>query len=291
MAAIFLDTNIFLHAVGADQPLIRLEELRQRRAALVIAHPGHELRVHRWLELARPLVLVLTDGSGHTDRSRLASTTAVVERTGAAPGPLYGRLSDRGLYRAILAGDLDLFASLADELARALDAAGVDYVVGDAVEGFNPGHDVCRLLLNAALLRLRHADRRLENFEFPLEGPPHVCPPEDRPGAIVLELDEDALQRKLEAARSYPELAAEVDKAFASYGWEPFRVECLRPVRYGLEIGHRFEHPPYYETYGERQVAAGIYREVIRFRDHLAPLAASLGRDATRGSLTPCESC
>lgn len=268
-----------------------MEELRTRRAALVIAHPGHELRVHHWLELARPMVCVLTDGSGHSHRSRLASTTAVLERTGATPGPLYGRLSDGRLYEAILGGDADLFAALADELATALDAAAVDTVAGDAVEGFNPGHDVCRLLLNAAVLRLEQTGRRLENFEFPLEGPPHECPPEERSEAVLLELDEGSLLRKLEAARSYPELADEVEKAFASYGLEPFRIECLRPVRYGLEIGHRFAHPPYYESYGEKQVAAGIYQEVIRFRDHLAPLAASLGRHAARGSLTPCESC
>ena len=37
---------------------------QQRKAALIVAHPGHELRVHHWMELARPLVLVLTDGSG-----------------------------------------------------------------------------------------------------------------------------------------------------------------------------------------------------------------------------------
>ena len=268
-----------------------MEELRTRRAALVIAHPGHELRVHRWLELARPLVFVLTDGSGHTGCSRLASTTAVLERTGSTPGPVYGRLTDRSLYRAILGGDVDLFGSLADEIALALDAADVDYLAGDAVEGFNPGHDVCRLLLNAAVLRLEQRGRRLENFEFLLEGPPHECPPEDRSEAIVLHLEEDALSRKVAAARSYPELAGEVESAYASYGWEPFRVECLRPVRYGLEIGHLFRHPPYYESYGEKQVAEGIYREVIRFQDHLAPLAASLGNHVTRGSLTSCESC
>ena len=268
-----------------------MEELRTRRAALIIAHPGHELRVHRWLELAQPVVCVLTDGSGHTDCSRLASTTAVLERTGAAPGPLYGRLSDRALYQAILCGNTDLFAALADEIAEALDAADIDYVAGDAVEGFNPGHDVCRLLLNAAVLRLEQRGRHLKNFEFLLEGPPHECPPEDRSEAIVLELEEDALSRKVAAARSYPELAGEVESAYASYGWEPFRVECLRPVRYGLEIGHLFRHPPYYESYGEKQVAEGIYREVIRFQDHLATLAASLGNHVTRGSLTSCESC
>lgn len=268
-----------------------MEPIETHRAALVVAHPGHELRVHHWIERARPLVFVLTDGSGHTGRSRVESTTAVLERTGATPGSIYGRLSDRDVYRAILGGDADLFISLADELAQALDDAGVDSVAGDAVEGFNPGHDVCRLLLNAALLRLEEAGRRLRNFEFPLEGPPQECPAEDRAEAIFLELDPDALRRKLEAARAYPELAGEVERTFALHGWEPFRVECLRPVRYGLEIGDRFAHPPYYEIYGEKQVAAGYYRDVISFRDHLAPLAASLGRPAARERLTLCESC
>jgi hypothetical protein len=131
----------------------------------------------------------------------------------------------------------------------------------------------------------------VRNFEFPLDGPPHDCPAEDRPDAIVLELGEDALQRKLAAARAYPELAGEVERAFTIHGWEPFRVECLCPVRYGLEIGHRFQHPPYYESYGEKQVAAGVYRQVLRFREHLAPLAERLGRCVARGSLVACESC
>ena len=264
---------------------------RDRRAALVIAHPGHELRVHHWIERTRPLVFVLTDGSGHTGISRLASTTAVLERAGAAPGSIYGRLSDRELYRTLLVPDLDLFTALADELAAALDSAGIDEVAGDAVEGFNPGHDACRLLLNAALLRLAQAGRRLGNFEFPLEGPPGDCPPEDASEAIRLELDDAALGRKLQAAGSYPEMAAEVERALARHGRAPFGVECLRPVRYGLEIGGRFAHPPYYESYGERQVAAGIYREVIRFRSHMAPLAEALGQRAARGDLIACESC
>ena len=88
------------------------------RAALVIAHPGHELRVHHWLEQSRPIVLVLTDGSGHTDRSRLASTTVALQRVGAVPGQLYGRFSDREFYRMILAADPAPFFALAEEIAR-----------------------------------------------------------------------------------------------------------------------------------------------------------------------------
>lgn len=256
----------------------------------MIAHPGHELRVHHWIERTHPLVFVMTDGSGHTGVSRLASTTAVLERAGAKPGSVYGRLSDRAVYRAILDGDVDLFAGLADELAAALDRAEIGCVAGDAVEGFNPGHDVCRLVINAALLRLAEKARHPRNFEFALEGAPEDCSPEDREDAIRLELDGDALQRKLAAAAGYPEMAYEMERALASHGRASFGVECLRPVRYGLEIGGRHSQPPFYESYGEKQVAAGIYREVIRFRDHMAPLAEGLGRRAARGDLIACAS-
>ena len=249
----------------------------EQSAALVIAHPGHELRVHHWLERAHPVTFVLTDGSGHTDSSRINSTTAVLDRAAARRGTIYGAMSDRELYRAILAGHSDVFHQLVEELAAALRGENVAYVVGDAVEGVNPGHDVCRLILNAALLRMSETGHQAPaNMEFPVEGRPDDCPAEDRPNAIWLSLDEAAYQRKIAAAQAYPELASELERVLTVHNAQAFRTECLRPVRYDLDIEHRFRHPCVYEWYGEKQVAAGIYKEVIRFREHIAPLAADL---------------
>lgn len=250
------------------------------RAALAIAHPGHELRVHGWLERTNPLVFVLTDGSGQSGESRLASTTALLERAGAAPGPIYGRLTDKGLYQAILDRDTKLFHSLADELAAALERERIEVLVGDAVEGHHPGHDVWRLLLNAAVERL--GPRAPANFEFPLEAAPDEIPEEVRSESLRLELDAPALERKLAAARAYPEMAVEVEWALTRYGEAAFQAEWLRPVRYGLEIGHLFPHPPFYEVYGEMRVEAGLYQQVLRFQKHLAPLAESLAERTER---------
>ena len=96
------------------------------QAALIVGHPGHELLLHGWLESARPTVLILTDGSGTSGHSRLASSTALIERAGGRPGAIYGRISDREAYQAVLDLDLPLFVGLAEEMADLLVRGQVD---------------------------------------------------------------------------------------------------------------------------------------------------------------------
>jgi hypothetical protein len=252
------------------------------RAALIIGHPGHELRVHRWLELAKPTVYVLTDGSGHTRRSRLRSTSTVLHAAGATPGTIYGSFSDADLYSAMLAGDRAVFCRVVHALADALVCSKVDDVVADALEGFNPSHDLCRYLVNAAVALAQYRQRLgpVRNFEFLLEGSPAACPEDLRADSVRLELTDDDLARKIAAARSYPELREETDAALARFGSAAFRTECLRPVRdvrQGLDSLD--QEPPYYERYGEQQVAAGHYDRVIRYRAHIQPLVRALWHD------------
>src|SRR4029453_5346950 len=90
------------------------------RAALLVAHPGHELRLHGWMEQSRPVVFVLTDGSGRTHHSRLPPTTRVLERAGATRGAVYGRFTDAAVYQALLARDIAAFTDTAAEIAAAL---------------------------------------------------------------------------------------------------------------------------------------------------------------------------
>src|SRR5882724_5736152 len=121
-------------------------DLTAKRCALIVAHPGHELRVHRWLELAKPAAFVLTDGSGRTGRSRLDSTRQVLAAAGATQAGIFGRFTDAHIYAMIRRADLAPLLDLMRELADQLSGLDVDYVVGDALEGFNPSHDLCRFL-------------------------------------------------------------------------------------------------------------------------------------------------
>jgi hypothetical protein len=252
------------------------------RTALIVAHPGHELRVHRWLELAKPTVYVLTDGSGRTERSRLASTTHVLAQTGARPGAIYGWCSDVELYAAVLAGDTPFLLRLMHALVEALDGVGAECVVGDAMEGFNPSHDICRFLINAVVSLVRQrTERELGNFDFLLDGSPRDCPADLQDRAVRVELEDGALERKLAAAQGYPELRAEAETALARFGSQLFRTEWLRPVadwRQGLD--GMAEEPPHYERVGEGRVSSGLYADVIRYRENVRPLVKALWRDA-----------
>lgn len=254
-----------------------------KKSALVIGHPGHELRVFHWLEIMRPAVFVITDGSGRSGSSRLPSTTRILGQVGASRGSFYGPITDGAAYVAILNHDFDFFSGLMRGLARYLIEERVSYVAGDALEGYNPTHDACRLVIGAAVEMVRRTTgRSVENFEFLLTGRPDNRGASGDDQTIKLDLDDDAFARKMSVARSYAELESEVSEAIALNRLDAFRVECLHRVRNRPPV-LAADYKPYYEQYGEQQVSSGHYYQVIRYREHLMPLGEALWRQVEAG--------
>jgi AcrR family transcriptional regulator len=269
------------------------------RAALVVAHPGHEMCVYGWLETARPQVFILTDGSGRSGTSRLDSTTKILAEIGAQPGSIYGHFPDSTFYKAILDGDFRFFEQLVTELAEAMVEAEFDYVVGDGMEGYSPVHDVCRIVIDAAVQLAGHlGGGSIVNREFLLFAR-YNAQSETPADAIVLTLDDAALARKLAVARAYPELRSEVDsmldktvldglKQFPellahfshivtdNMGNEAYRVEGLRLASRPDWANGTTGEVPFYEHYGERLVESGVYDRSIRHRDHILPLTEAI---------------
>ena len=262
---------------------------------LFVAHPGHELCVHGWLSITQPKVFVLTDGSGHGKQSRIGSTSKVLGRVGARPGSIYGRLTDIGLYELILGQDFQPLLRIVDEFADAILTERPSTVAGDAIEGYNPAHDLCRLIINAAVTIAGRSGWEVVNRDF-LLARPHVVSTERC--AVHFELDDAAFTRKLEAARAFPELQPEVEAALAgellslreypqlrawmnakNEGTKLYRTEVLRLVPENGEEEF-LNDVPFYERYGELRVADGYYHSVIRYRDHILPLAETLSKHA-----------
>jgi AcrR family transcriptional regulator len=246
-----------------------------RNVAIVVAHPGHELVVHHYMEVHRPLYFCLTDGSGGNAQSRLASTDRLIDQVGARRGSIYGRFSDKDVYRLLLEGRVDVFVELLNELGASLIEADIHCVAGDAMEGFNPGHDVCRALIDSAVAIVQaRTGRAIENYEFAV----HNNPATDPEGALIrLDLDDDAFERKIAAAMAYREITDDVQDALDRFGRDAFAVECLRPSSTRAMLEQFETTPPSYESIGEGRVRDGRYREVVRYREHVAPVFRALG--------------
>lgn len=248
-----------------------------KHPALVVGHPGHELKVFGWLATVEPLVYLITDGSGKDGVPRTATTQALITKAGATRGELFGVISDAGIYRAILEQNFEFFLAVVDRLADSFIRHEVDCVTGDAAEGFNPTHDICRTMINAAVLVAERAtERSIENLEFCLtEWEPNSLPQQHDSHCLHLTLDDDLLLRKLEAAEAYVELKNEVRIAIASRGTEYFRLECFRRVIGADSLSSPIATPDY-ETWGEQRVAEGKYGSVIRFKKHVQPVIEAI---------------
>lgn len=252
-----------------------------QRALLFTSHPGHELRIHGWLETARPDVMVLTDGSGGTGVSRLSSTERVLAAAGCQPSAVLGEFTDRRVYELILTHRFDGFLRVVDRLVAHVRAFQIQYIVSDAADGMNPAHDLCRLLVAAAWQKLsRHHGLRLSTYSFRCSGPLEAAP-QAGAGDFHLSLDDDCLRRKLQAIHDYRELRDEVRVFENRSALDSIRHEYFS--EFAAEEAFAFPNAakPFYEMYGEQQVARRRYREVLRRDRHMRPLADTLWRYAT----------
>ncbi len=270
--------------------------------AVLLAHPGHELVIHEFVARSRPLVAVLTDGSGNTGESRIDSTTRVLDAADARPSAFYGGFTDAQCYAGLLARNGDLFIGMAEELADVLVTSRMEMVIGDASEGWNPIHDIWRSVVNTAVRLASHRlGRDIRNLDFLLFGSHSAAAPMCAADAIVMQLDDVAYDRKLASGEAYrelhaevaaaikgttsalvgsPSLSAELDRRLGGLNGDSYRVELLRPVH--DTPAAPFSGDRVYELYGEMMVAAGRYREAIRHDRHLAPIEAMLRAHALR---------
>ena len=254
------------------------------RPALVVAHPGHELRVFGWLSRNKPRVYVITDGSAQGGGYRIRSSAQLLRALGSDVDDVFGTMTDADIYRAILERDVPVFEAILDALASSFAKNAIDFVAGDAIEGFNPTHDLCRALVNAAVLMAERAiSREISNYEFRLtEWEQNGAECHDAE-CVHLRLEDEVLDRKLSAAQNYNELRDEVQQAIARKGKEYFRLECLRKVT--VPFPERlYEGKPYYEAWGEQRVAQGKYESVIRYSEHVRPIMEAMRERAIAAS-------
>lgn len=256
---------------------------------VIAAHAGHELLLWKWLRNERPDFVVLTNGAGSSGTPRLEPTIDNLVRAGANWIPqVVEPVADADIYRALLEGDASMFAQWLDALTAHVLAQGIDCIVADEAEDYNPSHDLCRLLANQVAAHAAARGHPVRAFGYPTVG--HPSPPGrlSTERHLMAELDAQELQAKLDDMHRYArsfggQLQRELDGFLAEFGAQAYGRECLfaaQPTRY-----ERTEAPaakPSFETIGEERVAAGVYKYVIRGA-HLQAVADQL-RGASKAS-------
>jgi len=236
----------------------------------------------------KPRVYVITDGSGRNGFSRTSSTAALLALVGAQRGDIFGDMSDAEIYRAMLEQNVAVFLPVVDALAGSFLKHQIYCVVGDAAEGFNPTHDLCRGLINSAVvLAERTTGKAIANFEICLTEWEQNCAGslhDDR--CLHWTLNDHQLAQKIAAAEQYVELKDEVQNAISRRGQAYFSIECLRPT-IAADLPTFSGNKPAYEIWGEQRVAEGHYQTVIRFKQHVLPIMQAILDYAGRSTLDP----
>jgi hypothetical protein len=235
---------------------------------MIVAHPGHELLAHHWLETALPSVFILTDGAGRAGESRLHFSRACVGATGAKLAPTSGALTDREWYAALLKGDHSPFSRVARLMLDAARRTRAKLIVSDAWDGYNPMHDAACSIAAAVCKVLRGDGQAVAHLSVPAVGAPPQNP------AVTLDLDAAAIARKEEAFSAYHPLRNEIALARAT---SHFRMAEER--FYGTPSGPAFGAPPSYERTSQKRVRMRAYAEPLTFRRHFAPTMQRMAED------------
>ncbi|WP_269930191.1 hypothetical protein [Aminobacter sp. HY435] len=235
------------------------------KTILILAHPGHELRIFHWMETTRPVVCILTDGSGGNQSSRTAYSRETLDAVGAEPGPVFGQVPDRDWYEAILTGNAAPFLKAANEAFEIVEGAAVVTVVADAVDGYNPIHDLSSAIGEAVAARLAASGSVVTRLAS--AAIPGVV------GSEVTEvcLDAEARVRKMAAVRAYVPLAEEARRIFEEAP-DSFAREAL--IRQDFDWPEGFQ--PHWEKFAKERVATGRYATPISYRDHVLPIARAI---------------
>jgi hypothetical protein len=247
----------------------------------VFSHPNHELAVFGLLQRLRPRLLYLTDGGGE---ARVQQTRDGLDRIGLAERAHFLNYTEQACYDALLARDVAFFEAIADRVRARHGDVEPRQVFCDAVEFYNPLHDLTLPIVTAAL-----ADTAAAIFEVPLvhqqPGPRETyavqrMPPSRRDGQSEVRLAAEELAVKLAArADGYSMLQAQMGPVLSGLPDTHLTNEIVAPAPTELPV------PPAdcvlrYEWRAQRLLDRGEIERAITYAEHYRPVASALFRSS-----------
>jgi hypothetical protein len=259
------------------------------RRLVVLSHPNHEAAIFGIVQRLRPRLVVLTDGGGEP---RPSESRQALECVGLLDHATFLDFRESDFYSALLDCDLAYFQTVIGRLRSALEEFTPEQIVCDAVEFYNPVHDLSLPIVRAAL----RATPETQVFEAPLiyqkAGNPESYelqrfPPSRRAGQIEFHLSEAELAEKLGARdRIYGSLRAQLEPLLERTPADHFATEIIGPAATALIEPHS-DQTLRYDWRARMLLARGAVTRAITRAEHYVPLAAAMfeqARAAATGS-------
>lgn len=249
-------------------------------ALAIFSHPNHEISIYGMAVRERPSIAYLTDGGGG---ARLEGTVKSLEAVGIQFREAAGILhSEESFYEALLRKDLSFWKSISSAIAELVLFHRPEVILCDAVEYYNPVHDMSLPLVLSALKQLGSS---VEVLTVPLvwqeeaEGVElYVVQrslPMDRKSEMAVPLSEEEGRRKREALRTfYGPLQAQM-----GFSDEQIRQACGTEYLVPAPSPLREPDPGCILRYDRRGLQAkkkGIVEEAILYRQHYLPIVREL---------------
>lgn len=117
------------------------------KTVAIFSHPNHEIAVFALLKKLHAQIIFLTDGGGE---HRVEETRKGLESIGLLDQAIFLMHPEQAFYDALLHLDTDYFHKIALELRMALKISKPEQILCDAVEFYNPVHDLTLALVGSA---------------------------------------------------------------------------------------------------------------------------------------------
>ena len=244
---------------------------------MIFGHPAHELALFGFLQRFQPQIVIITDGGG---QERIRQSRAGLESIGLQA--TYLMFAESDFYAALLRRDISFFETVCDSLSLEIAAFQPDQIFCDAVEFYNPVHDITLPLV----LRAAAAAQSAKIFEVPLvyqtlaRGEHYEIqrtPPDSARRPFRYHLTSQELRAKVHARdeiylslrdQAGPEFSAVTAELLATEETVAADDPCAWPHATGRELR--------YEWRARLLKQQGAIDEIITHADHFIPTVQGL---------------
>ena len=242
----------------------------------VFGHPNHELALFGIVQRWKPAILILTDGGGPYRATDTLKGLAGINHQGPIEILPF---KEESLYRALLKKDVDFFRSIASIIRERAVTWDAHRIICDAVEFFNPIHDIVRPLVDIATRGIERCELLEAPITYQRSGPGGAFefqrPLDSRKAEeIRITLTEGEYKKKVWAWEEVYVGLRELIGPLVGDGAR-FRFETLVKGRRGIPIPNG-ECAIHYESRGEDLRKEGKVGTVITHEAHYQPLVKAI---------------